>query len=148
MVTQITDNSTVCSTACSVICAWTNGWVNRDAGDLRPSRSLWRHCNCRKRFRVMMSCIISARARRAAGNAPRKTALFPSVPVKTWCSKKISRSVVPRVTPWAERAQEMTSKWPDVSVVMARSRTTTWVLSKLWCPISNVVQHPIYRLYT
>ena len=30
----------------SVICAWTNGWVNnRDAGDLRLSRSLWRPCN-------------------------------------------------------------------------------------------------------
>ena len=30
----------------SLICAWLNGWVNtREAGDLRLSRPLWRHCN-------------------------------------------------------------------------------------------------------
>ena len=30
----------------SLMSAWTNGWIsNRDAGDLTPSLSLWRHCN-------------------------------------------------------------------------------------------------------
>ena len=30
----------------SMICAWTNGSANnRDASDLRPSHSLWHHCN-------------------------------------------------------------------------------------------------------
>ena len=46
----------------SLICAWTNGWANnRDAGELRSYRSLWRHCNFpriksqyhAKRFHVM-----------------------------------------------------------------------------------------------
>ena len=30
----------------SLICTWINGWVNnREAGDLRHHRTLWRHCN-------------------------------------------------------------------------------------------------------
>ena len=30
----------------SLVCVWINGWTNnREAGDLRPLRSLWRHCN-------------------------------------------------------------------------------------------------------
>ena len=30
----------------SLICVWINDWVNnREAGDLRLSRPLWRHCN-------------------------------------------------------------------------------------------------------
>ena len=29
----------------SLICVWLNGWINnREAGDLTPSRSLWRQC--------------------------------------------------------------------------------------------------------
>ena len=45
-----------CALMLSLICAWTDSWLNnRDAGGLRPSRSLWHHCNALLPCRILTS---------------------------------------------------------------------------------------------
>ena len=40
----------------SLMCAWINSWVNnREAGDLRRHRALWRHCNGENRLNTIFA---------------------------------------------------------------------------------------------